>query len=333
MGKKVLLKTDYQPICTAYNFQMTAGIVISENPSVRNWYLSNCVQIRCERKFLRGYTSPEIMVERSDMYWNPFIEKIALNMRFLKENVHSVIKNMLDEGYYVEFSQVDDYYMKGKSWYREKHFGHDGVICGYDENDHTYTIGAYNSKWNYAIFKVPQKCFEQGMFSMLKKDMYGNITALKVNKDRAELDTELIKNSLKDYLKSDFETYPLIPEGVAFGSVVHDYIGIYLEHLYYGIIPYERKDKRIFRLIWDHKRLMLERIEAVEKKAGVKNDISSEYKNIVEESSRMHTLYIKYWLKKDNGILLELKDRLEKMREAEKKPLEKLILLIEKEDK
>ena len=58
-----------------------------------------------------------------------------------------LIRSLIDNGYYVAFGGVDDYYMEGKSWYQEKHFDHDGLIVGYDQNDKTYTIYAYDQNW------------------------------------------------------------------------------------------------------------------------------------------------------------------------------------------
>ena len=43
----------------------------------------------------------------------------------------------------------------------------------------------------------------------------------------------------------------------------------YIDKLYDGSIPYDRMDRRVFRLIWEHKKIMLERIEAMEKSSRV----------------------------------------------------------------
>ncbi len=71
---------------------------------------------------------------------------------------------MLENGYYVLFHGVDDYYVKGKSWYKEKHFGHDGLICGVDNETKEYIIAAYDKQWIYRTFKTPQRGFAAGVF-------------------------------------------------------------------------------------------------------------------------------------------------------------------------
>ncbi len=66
---------------------------------------------------------------------DPCLEKICYPVRFLNGHLHSLIHNLVDAGYFVYFFGVDDYYVPGKSWYRERHFDHDGMIFGYDQEN------------------------------------------------------------------------------------------------------------------------------------------------------------------------------------------------------
>ncbi len=75
-----------------------------------------------------------------------------VSTEFAKGYINPIIRAMLDKGIYVAFSNVDDYYIEGKSWYKERHFSHDGLLCGYDRNDKTYCMYAYDSKWMYRKF-------------------------------------------------------------------------------------------------------------------------------------------------------------------------------------
>ena len=77
-------------------------------------------------------------------------------MRFIKGYVHPIIREFINNGYYVFYWGIDDYYLEGKSFYKERHFNHDGLICGYDQNNKTYQIYAYDQKWIYRQFDVKQ---------------------------------------------------------------------------------------------------------------------------------------------------------------------------------
>ena len=55
-------------------------------------------------------------------------------------------------------------------------------------------------------------------------------------------------------MESDLEKFPENGEGNVRGLVVHTYLAKYLDMLYDGSISYERMDRRVFRLIWEHKK-------------------------------------------------------------------------------
>ena len=90
-------------------------------------------------------------------------------MRFLQEHVHELICKLIDNGYYVNFDGVDDYYLENKSWYQRRHFCHDGLIYGYDEAQKTYDVYAYDSNWSYRGFKICQDSFVKGRDVMMQQ--------------------------------------------------------------------------------------------------------------------------------------------------------------------
>ena len=69
--------------------------------------------------------------------------------------------------------------------------------------------------------------------------------------------------------------------GIVNGIVVYDYISIYLDKLADGSIPHERRDRRIFRLIWEHKKCMCGRIRAIEEKCKWDSSLSTAYNEVV----------------------------------------------------
>ena len=118
------------PIYSTYH-HAPGSAIIKDNPSIRNFYLNQVMNIRCTRKFLSGFTTPEINIIQVNVGDNPYLDRKWMSMQYLGSAIHSVIRNMIDAGYYVCFTGIDDYYVKGKSWYKERHFNHDGCICGY----------------------------------------------------------------------------------------------------------------------------------------------------------------------------------------------------------
>ena len=134
---------------------------------------------------MTGFTSPEIRIENYS-FNNPHFEIKWIPMQFLKGYVNSVIRNLIDSGYYVYFTGVDDYYVEGKSWYKERHFSHDGTICGYNQSDKTYCMYCYDSGWVFQKFWTSQKSFNKGRTAMFAEGVYGCLCGIKPKQDRIE---------------------------------------------------------------------------------------------------------------------------------------------------
>lgn len=314
-----------EPIYSAYQHQAPASAIVANNPSIRNWLLSNIMNLTCNRKFLSGFTSPDINVVASSWIHNPHIDIHWMSMKYLKGHVNDVIKNLLDDGYYVHYREVDDFYIKGKTFYKQRHFSHDGTICGYNRENKTYCIYAYDSNWVYQKFWTPQKCFEQGRKSMFKQGVYGFIAGLKPKDEIVEFCSEKAFVAIKEYRDSNMEKYPENAEGDVYGIIVHEYIAKYLDKLLDNSIPYERMDRRVFRLVWEHKKAMLERITLIEKELGWSDEISKKYEPLVKEADTMRMLYASYHKKRRDSLLKVIKEKLLLLKNTEEILLTELV--------
>lgn len=297
---------------------------LAQNPSIRNWFLSNTMVLTCSRKFLSGFTTPLIRVENYS-FDNPLLGMKLIPMQFLKGCINPIIRNLIDAGYYVHFSGVDDYYVEGKSWYKERHFKHSGTICGYNQLDKTYCIYAYDSNWIYQKFWTSQKGFNKGREAMFKKGVYGALRVIKPKPDKVEFSVKTALEGIVDYLDSDLEKYPEDGEGNVRGIVVHEYIAKYVDKLFDGSIPYERMDRRVLRLIWEHKKVMLERIEKIEQSLKMNNEISEKYKPLVAEADTMRMLYASHHMKRRDSVLPIIRKKLLNLMHEERNLLEQLL--------
>ena len=320
-----------EPLYSTYHTQTPGTAIIVENKTIRNWYLNQTMELTCSRKFLHGFTSPEINIVDSSWYSNTYIDKRWISTEFTKGYINPIIREFIDKGYYVYFSKVDDYYIKGKSWYKEHHFSHDGLICGYDQNEKTYCIYAYDSNWVCRKFWTPQKSFNAGMIAMRKKGIYSVMCGLKANSDVIDFSPKIALKNIKYHLDSNIEKYPFDGEEKPKGLVVHQYISEYVTKLYNGDIPYERMDRRVFRLIWEHKKAMLERIVNIEKFLNLTNENSEKYKFLVSEANTMRMLYASHHMKRRDSVLPIIKNKLLNLMDKEKELLSLLVVKAEKE--
>lgn len=292
-----------QPMFSTYHYQGNGSAILHENMSIRNWYLNNAIMLVCSKKFLDGFTTPELSVEKSSVIDNPFIEKMFIPIKCLGESFNPVVKRFIDCGYYVSYWGIDDYYVEGKTWFNERHFLHDGLICGYDQKDCTYTLFAYDKNWVYNVFKTSQSGINRGRRAGMHECCTGEICALKPYKDHVYVDSQYIISGVEEYLRSTINNYPLRTGGKVRGIAVHNYLLNYLDMLKEGKIPYERMDKRVFRLVWEHKKVMRERLHAVEQESNRICVFSEKYRRIVDKADKMRYLYATYSIKKKDSLL------------------------------
>lgn len=312
------------PLYATYHYQGMSGAVIGSNPSIRNHFYNQVMNMRCDRQFLSGYTSPEFSIVGSSFRDNPWLKKVMIPMECAKGYLPFLIRSLIDEGYYVAFQGVDDYYIKGKSWYREKHFDHDGMIVGYDQNKKTYRIYAYNQNWQYCVFETPQDCFEEGRRSVEIEPEERMIIGVRPMPNKVELNPRTIAGKIREYLDSTFGRYPTDLDRVslekmprAYGIVVQDYLLLYLDKLLDGSIPHDRMDRRVFRQLWEHKTVMLERIRAVEQALELGNDLSDRYAPFVAKADHMRMMYALYHQRRRDPLLHSIKEGLYDIRVAE----------------
>ncbi len=317
-----------EPMYSTYHWLSNAGIPAKQNPTSDNWYYNNTVNWQCTRAFLRGLTTPKISVEVGSLWQIPFFDKGGVSTRFARYCSVQLIKTMLDEGYYVAFAGIDDFYIKGKSFYQERHFSHDGMITGYD--DENFTMAAYDQRWIFRTFQTPQSGFVEGLEAMCAQGEFAGITAVKAKDDEQILDLNQIRDQLKKYLKADLEEYPVDCAETAKGMIVYDYICMYLDKLNDGSIPYERKDRRIFRMIWEHKKCMLKRIAAVEKECGWSSTLSDAYEEVVNKANKARMIYAKFVLKFSSADLEKLQVLLMQMKAYEGNVLNDFLVQLEK---
>lgn len=304
------------PFCT-YHHMASHGVIALQNPTGYMWFLNDCVPLCCDRRFLSGYGSPGLWIAKFGVFGDSSLVIYQVSAKFCPESMMQMVRRMLDEDYYVVFDHVDDYYIDGKSFFGERHFYHDGLILGYDDEKGTFTLVAYNGKMQYAVFETPISSFEQGMNAALDADEPVRFLAVKSKFTEEKLDLPYISDALAVYLDSDFDRYPVTGTGDVRGVVVHDYLVLYLEALADGSIPHDKLDWRIMRLLWEHKKCMLDRLRAVEKALDISDEVSRAYEAVVSESDSLRMLYAMYHKKPSKTLISMMERKLHKIKEDE----------------
>ena len=86
-----------EPGYSTYHGQAAAGAILTENPSVWNFYINRAVNLRCNTKFLEGYSTPDLGVDRSDFTECPAIDKRMIEMEFIGKYTEQVSMSSSEE--------------------------------------------------------------------------------------------------------------------------------------------------------------------------------------------------------------------------------------------
>ena len=97
-----------------------------------------------------------------------------------------------------------------------------------------------------------------------------------------------------------------------------------------GSIPYERKDRRIFRLIWEHKNVMHDRIGMIEAALGMEGKYAEKYALLAAQAEKMRMIYASYSKRRRDDLLAELICGLEKLENDERRILSRFAAAAER---
>lgn len=321
------------PMFITLQYYAAAGIALSTHPEGKNALLNYTTNLQCDRKFLTGYTSPMPECPGASLYAINQLIRHTVSTRYTLSIYQDIIRTMIDEGLYVYFGGVDDYYIPQKSWYGIRHMTHDGILLGYNDQTGTYTIAAYDMNWVFRSFEITQKDFEVALCEGLKDPLANCVLiGLGVKEERIHLETNATPERLKIYLKNDMEEFPMDKKGGKVnGIAVHNYFAKYMELLHDGTIPHERMDWRVMRLVWEFRNCMQQRLLAIENNLKLGNECSNQYQEILDRTNHLRMLYALYNKKKKDSIPLLIRDELLNLKDAEKEILTNFIQ--KKEDK
>ena len=326
MKKKIELPLA-QPVYSTNHGQAFSSAIFYGKDSIRNWYLNNSMVLSVNDQNVNGYFTPSVDICQSGIGDNPYIEHRQLLFTFLDGCVSRVIRNMLDKGYYVYFGAVDDYYMKGKDGYHTRHFMHDGMICGYDQNEMTYSVYAYDFHMRLGVFQTPQRCFEKARKSTEKMGMCGFITAMKSMSVNVEFDPYLIKTKISEHLDPKLVDNTIEDSHTAFGIITHKYMLKYIDLVYDTDPDLIFFDIKPFKMILEHKQIMLERIQKVEEFFGFDDSVSSAYSLVADKAKLLWSLALYYKNTRQKNKLRKMAELIEYIDSSEQELLTRLISL------
>ena len=315
------------PMYTTYHYAASAGVVAACNQTSDIWYFNNTVNWRCIRP-TPEYSRVDLCICNSSVWDIPFIKKTETSFRFIRGYVTEIIEEMLRQNCYIIFGGVDDYFIKGKQHYMQQHFGHDGLIVGFDSERKMLSMVAYDERRQYCEFETPYEGFIQGVEHECELGEYGNLTSAEVDPDYVcTLDPAGIKTRLTEYMSGHTEEgyFPGIPIEVDYGILVYGAVVEYVEMFLHGELPPECLDQRIFKCIYEHKKCMSRRIAALDAFLGTGTTLGEGYDEVERLAGIVRMSALKAELSPEKRVFIGIAEKLRHLSELENDNLSRVI--------
>ncbi|MGL5574717.1 MAG: hypothetical protein ACRDCW_04085 [Sarcina sp.] len=333
MRKK--LKLTSSDIATYVYESYPLGIMKANGEEYKEWMLSNYIQLNShddiignKEVFLAfyddvGIKSPFLKIQH--FCWS-IMSQYQLNfVEFFKQNI--------DIGCYLYF-KVDEYYIPNRQAYKKYRYLHDIMIIGYDEE--RFIVTGYDNKGLCREMKIPYSVFMESLNSnkpdISKNEWEDDIFFIKYVKADYKFNIEAVKFALYDYLnsinrveKSSRFSNPL--EDTVYGLDIYDKVVNYLKiikengNIFIGGVNI---DNRVFRIIMEHKNIMLKRIELIKVRYSGFDDIYNKYIGVDKKATLVHLLAIKYEITANKKILNKLINLVEQIKYEDKEILGEL---------
>jgi hypothetical protein len=316
---KKILKLENQPIETYQGISFMQSIILAHN-NIKNEIYNSYINLVCNN----SNNINDIKLNFLDVTWEDFRLRNLVHMyiyilsNIIKDNISSFLKERIDHNDYILIFNIDEFYLSYSKAYQKNHYIHDTYIFGYDNDE--FAVMAYKNS-NLQRIWVNQNEIKTGIHKAWIKDKDIGICTLQVYEYvNQEIDISKIINNLNYYLNSKDNN------GNSFNDNTYG-ISIYkkLDEYIFNKKGETSVDLRLFRMFWEHKKMMRLRIEKINEIFCLDNERLFEIKEIENMANIIFNMMIKYSLKCDIDIMQRTLFMLSKIEQKEKSFIENII--------
>ncbi|QLG40049.1 hypothetical protein HW560_19325 [Paenibacillus sp. E222] len=313
------------------------------------WYYSNFIQLSCKKTFLEDGRQFYIDFFRGQPnelnFNNPFLLTCSVNYTILEHLALDAwpqfFTDQIRNGYYcVVF--LDEAKLTPAAAYQQEPFPHHLFLYGFDWDNRFFDASMFDHTGVYRNVQIPFKEFLDAIHSMrhllregLTADHHTYFYKYEPHSPYP-FDRIVALDQLHDYLNGETHLNRINynPDNEqAFGINVYDYL-----QMYYDAVESndprlgDRNDVRHLHVLWEHKKMMSERIAYLIEEGMIPYDeeLVNGYQDITTRAMKLRDQYIRHEIREDKAVFARIKLRLEQFRKEEPVLLQRLISWLEK---
>ena len=256
------------------------------------------------------------------------------------------VMDCIERGRYVQLD-VDFFHVPGRAEYRSRHFLHEILICGYDAGDEVFSVSGLTGRGQFGLSQVSFGELKRALSTPREElfpeegtelpSWYRRMLAERpmvclyryVPEASFTLDPTVVAEWIGDYVEGResarrFRSLATPKEEGRWGLQVYEYLDESLRHVMDGgsadlTIP--------LRVMWEHKKLMLARIEYLGERGIIDGSRchAREYGEVEQRMGKARLLYLKWEGQRRDGQLERVRRLLAEVAEAERGVLTRLL--------
>ncbi len=293
------LEINENPPVKAYNHHAFGTGIITTIKKGMNWMFNNYIQLSYYPK--DGPLTFDFYMDY--IYCQPVFDTEHLTddtMCLLKWNPIKLFSSVIMQGKYVTCC-VNEYHIPNRDAYMSYHFKHNILIYGFDDIEKVFYTAGYDDEGKYSVQKVAYK--------QLLKASPSDIYILTLRKN---LDYELYVNHIDRQIRQYNGELPLDPigsypkEGRTTGI---EAVNAMLGYICQAVEVNTSIDIKPICILMEHRKLMLERLRALNSKGIVSSNIVEEFAPQVKNCEILRNRVMLYNMrdeKKDGEAIMKL---------------------------
>ena len=343
----------YTPEVRGYCMHAYPLSIIKKDESYYSWLYSNFIQLYCHKDFndcrvpYNFFIPIQFSKQGNDAEYKyvidvcsyffsiPFLDVQKISRNSINEkNIVDIIKELINLNNYI-IMYVDEYGIPEKKAYRNYHKHHEILIYGYDDELSVFNTIGYKANDQYGVTDVGYSDFILSYnIERFKLPFFRNyIYAIKYVERNCFFDIKTVINELNKYRYS-FESSNLSFSMYTNDDFVYgfDTYGKLSENIIHNARLNKKVDLRPVYILFEHKNLMLKRLEFIYDKGYISENsfkyMFEIYKNIVSLLKNTTNMIIKYNIVKNENIISKVLINLEKVYKMDFDSVNQLIILL-----
>lgn len=296
-GKQFMEKVLPMTIPPSETYQLASFMmgIMSQNKNVRNVLFNSYINL---------YVSKNDWGEMTLEFFDALCESYRLKgigemdlfylKNISKSKCKDFLKERIEQDNYLLLFQIDEYELSYSKYYQKVHFMHDTYLYGYD--DDCFFVMAY-SREHLCMMEIPQQEIIDGLYSMFNEESH--FCSFRIHhKAKIELSVKEILLQVNNYLAGGTNE-----KGQIVGISVYGCLQDALTQLKNSEDVGITLDPKLFRALWEHKKMLFLRNTHLAKKIEKLDILSSLAKEIEQKGSMLMMLTLKFNMLRDFKII------------------------------